>query len=227
MSKRPSKKAAAGGMPMAKMRRGAQTLFPTDIWVEHMPAQQRKILHEALLREVEFYRQTDAVGRQWSKKNYPAGYTSYASITDLPWRSPNFARLKTFIDRAVARYASHLDMDLQGGTLEMGTCWVNVMGKYSHHSFHLHPLSTISGTYYLTVPKGSGVFKIEDPRLGFFMASPPRKEPAQLRNHRFVNLEPSEGSLLLFESWVKHEVPANASSEERVSISFNYDWVRK
>lgn len=58
-----------------------------------------------------------------------------------------------------------------------------------------------------------------------FMASPPRKENAQERNQRFVELKPQAGHLVLFESWMRHEVPQNQSSTERISISFNYDWV--
>lgn len=58
-----------------------------------------------------------------------------------------------------------------------------------------------------------------------FMASPPRKNNAQERNQRFVELKPQEGHVVLFESWMRHEVPKNQSDGERISISFNYDWV--
>jgi uncharacterized protein (TIGR02466 family) len=49
------------------------------------------------------------------------------------------------------------------------------------------------------------------------MASPPRKA--------YVELPCRPGQLVMFESWLKHEVPANRGSEERISVSFNYDWV--
>jgi uncharacterized protein (TIGR02466 family) len=32
------------------------------------------------------------------------------------------------------------------------------------------------------------------------------------------------GELILFESWLRHEVVANPVRSERISISFNYDW---
>jgi uncharacterized protein (TIGR02466 family) len=32
------------------------------------------------------------------------------------------------------------------------------------------------------------------------------------------------GKLVLFESWLRHEVPPNPVAAERVSISFNYGW---
>jgi uncharacterized protein (TIGR02466 family) len=32
------------------------------------------------------------------------------------------------------------------------------------------------------------------------------------------------GSVVLFESWLRHEVAPNPLDSERVSISFNYGW---
>jgi len=30
------------------------------------------------------------------------------------------------------------------------------------------------------------------------------------------------GTVLIWESWLRHEVPANAAKAERISVSFNY-----
>lgn len=166
----------------------------------------------------------DDEGRRWSKKNYVAGYTSYSSISNLHERSSNFEALKLALDQEVMRFAKHLEMDLQGKQLKISSFWINIMGKNTHHSFHLHPLSAISGTYYVQVPKDSGSFKIEDPRIACFMGSPPRKPAAKVENRRYIDLSCKPGEILLFESWLKHEVPANRSDQDRVSISFNYDW---
>ena len=48
----------------------------------------------------------------------------------------------------------------------MTDCWVNIMGQGAAHSLHLHPLSSISGTYYVAVPRGAPGLKFEDPRTG-------------------------------------------------------------
>jgi uncharacterized protein (TIGR02466 family) len=204
---------------------GLVHLFPTHLYRAFLPSRQAKALIPALAREAKLYRDLDEAGLEWSEKNYFGGYTSYSSITDLAFRSSGFAALKKWIDAEAKKFARTLDMDLGAGRLAMSSFWVNIMGHGCHHAFHLHPLSTISGTFYLQVPKGSGVFKIEDPRLPAFMASPPRKSNAKLENRRFFELEPRAGELVLFESWVKHEVVANRSRQERISVSFNYDWV--
>jgi uncharacterized protein (TIGR02466 family) len=81
-------------------------------------------------------------------------------------------------------------------------------------------LSVISGTFYVTVPKGSGVIKFEDPRLSKMMASPHRKD--KFKSASFARYTPQAGHVILFESWLRHEVETNTGNEERISISFNY-----
>jgi uncharacterized protein (TIGR02466 family) len=104
----------------------------------------------------------------------------------------------------------------------MTDCWVNVMPRQVIHGLHLHPLSTISGTYYVRTPQGVPGLKLEDPRLDRFMAAPPRGSGAAGRS--WVEIPAEAGKLILFESWLRHEVPANPVAAERVSISFNYRW---
>jgi uncharacterized protein (TIGR02466 family) len=206
-----------------------QKLFPTSVWRANLKPSGRKksvdAFNDSLVRECYAFREMDDAGRRWSRKNYVAGYTSYSSISNLHERSSSFDALKLAIDQEVMSFAKHLEMDLQGKRLVMSSFWINIMGTNAHHSFHLHPLSAISGTYYVKVPKDSGTFKIEDPRITCFMGSPPRKASAREENQRYINLHCKPGEILLFESWLKHEVPANRSDEDRISVSFNYDWI--
>jgi len=203
-----------------------RSLFSTELFTAQLPSARAQVLNPRLIREAWLHHEADSAGRRWSKSNYPAGYTSYSSLTDLPEVSSNFRTLRDWIDQQVAQYAKVLEFDLQGGKLQMTTCWVNIMGHLSHHSFHSHPLSVISGTYYLQVPKGAGAIKFEDPRMDAFMGRPPQKAGARPEHQKHVAIQPKPGSLVLFESWLKHEVPANLSSKERISVSFNYDWIR-
>lgn len=203
-----------------------QTLFPTQIYRTKLTPSIIKKWIPDLLRESRLFRDLDEVGKKWSRENYPSGYTSYSSITDLAFRSSSFADLKQWIDREVKKYAAALEFDLGGGRLEMSALWINIMDKGCQHSFHLHPLSSISGTFYLQVPQRSGSLKFEDPRLPAFMASPPRKRSAKTANQHFFSVAPVPGELVLFESWIKHEVTASQARSQRISVSFNYDWTR-
>lgn len=202
-----------------------QSWFPTSIYVESLMTEGSA----RFLREIEeqcyLVRETDPMGEEWSSENYLGGYTSYGSMTDLHRRYPHFEELSKRIDRHVKKFARHLEMDLQGGRLEMVSCWVNIMPTRTTHSGHIHPLSVVSGTYYVKVPRDASSIKFEDPRLERMMAAPPKLDGVKPRNQQFVKLEPRAGQVALWESWLRHEVPPNPSDEDRISISFNYDWV--
>jgi uncharacterized protein (TIGR02466 family) len=175
-----------------------------------------------LLREVDEIRSEDKAGQAWSRDHYISGFTSYASVNNLHRRSSTFAELEQGIDAHVKLFARALDFDLAGKRLEMTNCWVNIMPRHAHHGLHLHPLSVLSGTFYLRTPSGSSPLKFEDPRLDRMMASPARKNPAKKQNQLHVSLSPKAGDVILFESWLRHEVPKCTIAGERISISFNY-----
>jgi uncharacterized protein (TIGR02466 family) len=168
----------------------------------------------------------DSAGRRWSRRHAYPGYTSYASLNDLPWRFPPFAALETHLDRHAAAFARAAAFDLMGGALALDSLWVNVLDPGGHHSGHIHPHSVISGTYYVATPPGASALKFEDPRHAMMMAAPPRKARAPRRLQPFVYVTPEAGEVLMWESWLRHEVQSNAAEAERISISFNYRWDR-
>ena len=198
--------------------------FPTSIYAAPLRATAEDRLNDRLLAECRMLREDDGAGRRWSVRGYPGGFTSYSSANKMHTVSPTFAKLERHLTRHVRKFARVLELDLTDRALEMTDCWVNIMPPGVAHSLHLHPLATISGTYYVRVPRGSPGLKFEDPRLGQMMASPPRRADAAPANRPWVTMPAEPGHLLLFESWLRHEVPANAARSERVSISFNYSW---
>ncbi len=157
----------------------------------------------------------DRAGQAWAKTHGYRGYTSYASLNDLPVRDPRFAALARALDRHVAAFARDCGFDLGRRRLKLDSLWVNILKGGGSHSGHIHPHSVVSGTVYLAVPPGSGALKLEDPRLPMLMAAPARPDT-------FVYVEPQVGSVFLWESWLRHEVTPNAGKAERVSMSFNY-----
>ena len=166
----------------------------------------------------------DKAGRAWCKANAYGGYTSYASLNDLPQRASVFSALKTKLDKHVAAFARDLQLDLGGGKLKLDSLWVNILKPGAAHPGHIHPHSVISGTIYVEAPPGAGALKLEDPRLPMMMAAPPRTGDCDETARTFVYLKPSPGTVYLWESWLRHEVVANAAKTERVSVSFNYAW---
>ncbi len=166
----------------------------------------------------------DEAGQDWCEENGYPGYTSYASLTDLPWRFPIFADLVKSLDAHVAAFAQDLEINLDGRELKLEDLWINILPEGGTHASHIHPHSVISGTTYVSMPDGASALKLEDPRHAMMMAHPPRTKDCRRELRTFVYEAPNVGDVLLWESFIRHEVPMNMSEDERISVSFNYAW---
>ncbi len=200
--------------------------FPTLIYSAPLQARGARALNRELADDCRKIREQDAAGRRWSTKNYPNGYTSYGSLDRLHRMSSTFEQLRALIDPHVRAYARALHWELRrGARLEMTDCWANIMQAGTAHGFHLHPQSAVSGTYYVLTPAGSPGLKFEDPRLSRMMAAPMRRAtaPVELRPH--IEYPVRAGQVLLFESWLRHEVAQSTARAERISVSFNYHFI--
>lgn len=192
-----------------------ESIFPTIIGRGSIPG--HGALNRKLLVDIKDFSRRDKVGKEWSRKNYVGGYTSYASLPDLHLRSPSFDQFSDLMQPHAEAFAKAQGWEMKGIDLQMTDCWMNIMPKHTLHSLHMHPHSVISGTYYVSIPKGSSSFRIEDPRVNFYMNAPHKIAPSL-----FYEAVPKEGAFILFESWLRHEVPMNQSNDPRISLSFNY-----
>lgn len=177
-------------------------------------------LHDACIGVAE----DDEAGQAWAEAKGYLGYTSYASLNDLAQRDSLFSDLKKKLDRHAAIFAKDLGFDLAGGKLVMDSFWINILEPGGQHTSHIHPHSVISGTVYVTIPPGASALKLEDPRLAMMMAAPTRKADAPESLQPFVYVQPAPGTVLMWESWLRHEVTPNRAEEQRISVSFNYAW---
>lgn len=166
----------------------------------------------------------DEAGQEWSENNGYPGYTSYASLADLAWRFPTFQDLVKVLDKHVAAFVKDLEFDLDDKKIKLDSLWINILPEGGIHTSHIHPHSVISGTTYVAMPDGASAIKYEDPRSAMMMASPTRIKDARKELRNFVYVAPKVSDVLLWESWLRHEVPMNMSEEERISVSFNYGW---
>lgn len=196
-----------------------RTLFVTRFYEDRIAD---AALLEELAHSCRMLAEDDRAGRAWAKENAYQGYTSYASLNDLPVRDPVFADLKRKIDVHVRQFASDTHMELHGRKLKLDSLWVNILKPGGSHSSHIHPHSVVSGTVYVEVPPGAGRLKLEDPRLQLMMAAPPRQVDAPEEERSFFYAEPQPGTIFLWESWLRHEVVASKAKSDRISISFNY-----
>ncbi|HEU4956189.1 MAG TPA: TIGR02466 family protein [Sphingomicrobium sp.] len=196
----------------------SRTLFATRLYEAMI--EDEDLLGE-LAHSIRSLADDDEAGRRWSRQKGYKGYTSYASLNDLPKRDPAFAELQRELVRHAATFAQELAFDL-GRKPKLDSLWVNLLKAGGHHSGHIHPHSILSGTLYVEVPKGSGTIRFEDPRLPMMMAAPVRREDASEELRPFVAVQPRPGLLLLWESWLRHDVLPGTAKDDRLSISFNF-----
>jgi uncharacterized protein (TIGR02466 family) len=173
----------------------------------------------ALAHSIRSLAADDRAGQGWAKEHGYKGYTSYASLNDLPRRDPVFADLAKLLTRHAAAFACDLSWDVKP---RLDSLWVNLLRGGGHHSAHIHPHAILSGTLYVEVSEGSGGIRFEDPRLGLMMAAPSRRPDAPEPLQPFVTVQPRPGQLLLWESWLRHEVLPGRGRSERLSVSFNF-----
>jgi uncharacterized protein (TIGR02466 family) len=187
----------------------ARSLFATRLY-------EGEIADGALLADlghsIRSLAQDDEAGRHWSSEHRYAGYTSYASLNDLPKRDPAIAQLAKLLSGHARTFARDLGWAVKP---KLDSLWVNLLESRGHHAGHIHPHSILSGTLYVEVPRGSGAIRFEDPRLPLMMAAPPRSDG-------FVTVDPRAGMLLMWESWLRHEVLPGTGQGERLSLSFNF-----
>ena len=183
-------------------------LFPTLLYEAEID---RDLLPE-LAHSIRLLAADDGAGRRWSKEHRYAGYTSYASLNDLPRRDPAFADLAKLLNRHALAFARESNWQVKP---KLDSLWANLLKGGGHHSAHIHPHSILSGTLYVEVPSGSGPIRFEDPRLPMMMAAPARADA-------FVTVAPRPGLLLLWESWLRHEVLPGSGRGDRLSVSFNF-----
>ena len=195
-----------------------RSLFATRLY-------EAEIADQALLADlahsIRSFAEDDEAGRRWSRDHGYAGYTSYASLNDLPKRDPAFADLAKLLTNHAGKFAEAAAFDLRRKP-GLDSLWVNRLKAAGHHAGHIHPHSIISGTLYVEVPKGAGGIRFEDPRLPLMMAAPTRREDAPEELQPFITVQPRSGLLLLWESWLRHEVLPGTGRGERLSISFNF-----
>ncbi|MEO8548021.1 MAG: TIGR02466 family protein [Sphingomicrobium sp.] len=195
-----------------------RTLFATRLYEADLGSP--KLLAD-LAHSIRSIAADDSAGRRWSRDHHYPGYTSYASLNDLPKRDPAFADLARLLAHHAAAFTKDCAFDLPRKP-RLDSLWANLLKAGGQHSGHIHPHSIISGTLYVAAPPGSGAIRFEDPRLGLMMAAPTRRDDAPEDLQSFIHVEPRPGLLLLWESWLRHEVLRGSAKGERLSISFNF-----
>lgn len=107
-----------------------------------------------------------------------------------------------------------------GYNVEITGCWATVLAPGAMHRSHSHPNNFLSGVYYVRVQPGSDAIAFHDPRRQTYVIRPPVLDLTSSNTDQVV-IGLTNGTLLMFPSYLEHSVDANMSAGERISVSFN------
>ena len=100
--------------------------------------------------------------------------------------------------------------------------WAIINKKNSFNVMHNHQNCYFSSAYYVKKPKNSGDITFFDPKEAKTYRFPKIEKYTEY-SAGAVTIKPEEGDLLIFPSYLYHEVGVNLSEDDRVVISFNVD----
>lgn len=106
--------------------------------------------------------------------------------------------------------------------VKLQTSWFNLNRKHDFNVSHRHPGSIFSGVYYIKVPENSGRIVFENPIAEHSLTI----GDAAVEEYNYFTadtwkIQPTEGKLIIFPSWLRHSVEPNLSEQARISLAFN------
>jgi uncharacterized protein (TIGR02466 family) len=183
-------------------------MFPTLVW---------KVELEAQLREAISARALPALSSMRSEYPPLSSGQGWQSVQALH-RLEDFQVLVSQVRRVVTGVIEFLRISYEA--FEITACWATVLAPGGEHRAHDHPNNFLSGVYYLRIHPGADTINFHDPRSQTGIIRPPVVE-LTAENTEQVVLRVKDGTMLIFPSYLRHSVDANASKEDRISISFN------
>lgn len=186
-------------------------LFPSPVWSGPLPTLAAS--RPEMLEYVLTMRERDP----GLKRSNVLGWHS----PDQLHREPLFRPLADLVEALVGtEIANDLALDVVAERYRVRAMWAIVNPTHAHNHLHRHPGYLFSGVYYLQVPGQAGSLNFHDPRADVRMLRPRFAADTTFTNF-LVRIQPEPGLLVLFPSWLPHNVDPNLSPEPRVAISFD------
>jgi len=181
-----------------------QDIFKTPIYNTNLNID-NKLLLDLSYKE----RDKDNFGRTKSNNGY--------QTKDLDFNLYKF--LFDEISKDVIKFYNKYDANIKNHYFS--NFWINISGKHNYNRLHSHSGSFISGAYYIKVPKNSGGIVFENPAYMFIENTFTNRNAWNSYNSPEWRIEPQEGQLIMFPSYLRHYVEENKRDEDRISLSFN------
>ena len=196
-------------------QRNVYELFPDPIF--HYKLENYKQINKELLNYILELQKKDKKGNNRSNRG--------------GWHSPNFDIVNpgppiNFIN-SFKDFLKHIIEDEIGweyipNKQRVVAMWAIINKKNSYNVKHNHQNCYLSSAYYIKKPENSGDITFYDPKESKTYRFPEVEKHTNY-SAESVTIKPEEGDLLIFPSYLYHDVGVNLSDEERVVVSFNID----
>ena len=196
-------------------QRNVYELFPDPIF--HCKLENYKQINKELLNYILELQKKDKKGNNRSNRG--------------GWHSPNFDIVNpgppiNFIN-SFKDFLKHIIEDEIGweyvpNKQRVVAMWAIINKKNSYNVKHNHQNCYLSSAYYIKKPENSGDITFYDPKESKTYRFPEVEKHTNY-SAESVTIKPKEGDLLIFPSYLYHDVGVNLSDEERIVVSFNID----
>lgn len=142
------------------------------------------------------------------------GYQSKSDFYTNPTFAPYLSYFRQEIESMIECYDAPLTLK---------NAWFNINRKGDYNRLHVHPRSLLSAVVWIKTPENCGGLKFPNDqylRINWeLFLKPEYKNKLNVdKDHYF---EPKEGTILIFPSYLYHEVEPNQTDLDRISIAFN------
>lgn len=187
------------------------SIYSTPLWQSEYPEFEEH--KELFLNAIKTYREENPP-KETPRSNI-AGYQSPDTLHFVPELRPLFEYICQMAFKASA------DLDFIDCDIALTSAWLNVNdSRQCMNSEHVHG-EVFSGVFYLQAPEESGKLSIVNPGINRMWKGCALAMQKNQFTGESIRIEPVEGNILLFPSYVPHSVETNNHDEERISISFN------
>ncbi|HAA92034.1 MAG: hypothetical protein CMM48_14265 [Rhodospirillaceae bacterium] len=183
-------------------------IFPTSVWIHEIGDCER--LNDDIFAAV---KKLQTQGHGYDRTD-GGGWVSYTDLNEMD----DFAPLMEYIVGAAQGVLNFLQYEFEH--FYITDSWANLDDPGKAHTRHNHPNCVLSGVYYARTPENGGDIIFHDPRPQAGIFVPAIKQPTE-HNIAQRYVQPAEGLLMMFPSWLEHSTELNTSAGDRLSISFN------
>ena len=186
-------------------------IYSVPLWQSEYPEFEES--KEIFLTAVKEYKEQNP-SKETSRSNI-AGYQSPSTLQGVEELRPLFEYICQMALKASA------DLDFVECDVAITEAWLNVNdSRQCMNSEHVHG-DVFSGVFYLKTPPGSGKFVLQNPAINKMWNGCQFANQKNQFTGESVRIEPVEGNIILFPSYLPHSVETNDHDDERISISFN------